>query len=62
MNEFRAYVDIHKADVFFVTETWLKDISDVNIPNYRKDRNISRKKSVDIKEGGGGVCIYINNK
>lgn len=50
IDELRLQNEIYEPGVIFVTVTWFKAESDVNINNY----NIFRK---DRKTHGGGVCI-----
>ena len=51
----RDFLDAHRVNLLFFTETWFKDDSIVNIDKYviyRRDRD---------KKSGGGVAIYVRD-
>jgi hypothetical protein len=56
IDELRAINCTNEMDVISITETWYKETSDININGY----NVYRKDR--LKQKGGGVCIYINNR
>lgn len=55
LNEVKEILNKHNFDIMGITETWLSDNENVNVPNYKFYR-------VNRPTRGGGVGVFINKK